>query len=251
MGVHVSTATHFAHGGKQTPLDNLKGAEVNLDHTSNGTGAHYVGRNYLVAYDGEPIHPFILSVKSPSGDLNVRRSVKGDPIVPLEDLTSFERSMLGRWPYDISTRADTEGIADIGDLFPKDRNGNAITTSYDYIVDKIARMQQALADLKGKELSAEYVAIQFRLKDIMESMFKPGVPITPDNIVPNIRWIRYKFYCNYCHDVSGLITSATVPGAAGAVNRDQPWVIRYDAFVYDSDALAHFMSGDIYIPTEQ
>ena len=26
------------------------------------------------------------------------------------------------------------------------------------------------------------------------------------------------------------------------------WVVKYDAYAYDSDALAHFISGDIYIP---
>jgi hypothetical protein len=36
----------------------------------------------------------------------------------------------------------------------------------------------------------------------------------------------------------------------GSVDTDKPWVINYDAFVYDSDTLNHFIQGHVYIPTK-
>lgn len=77
--------------------------------------------------------------------------------------------------------------------------------------------------------------------------------------IPNVRWTRFFFGCDYFHtisgpihaDVAGLQKQFTIRQPVGEkpeTDRNAKWLINYHFGFYDTDALAFFVRGFLRIP---
>jgi hypothetical protein len=246
-----------------------KGSVLGVDlREKNGVRPYLYGDNHLVWQDGEPIDPFVLAVtvNSPNvagnRDATVfQREVYTGKTVEAEktmvEMSPIERIGTCRGPlgFDKVEHIPEWALAGMG---KKQRDmlehpGFPDSLLADRSRDLAMELERALA--MGKQTQAEVDTIA----SLADRMWRFSVPRSTTK-----RWATYSLH--YGHSVSGpmkepeaenpvfaairerLRVSLTTTRGSDRTKANSRWLVGYTTGYMDTDALADFVYGELYIP---
>lgn len=239
------------------------GQQIRIDLLSkNERKPLLLGENHLIWQDGEPIDPFILSVRYDTDDaqnLLFQREVYNND-VGMKDMKPLQRLFTSRAPvgFDSFTNIPTWAKTHLS------KDEQECMSSPDYPWSYLAQRAKSLGAVLKTKFDTEKSIHQLAKEDIIEIVSlaeRMSLVSFPRNTT--VSWLR--FLLHYGHTISGngesgqkeLIMS-TILKEVGlscdiVVNEDRKdtntrWLIKYCLGIMDTDALSNFIFGELYIP---
>jgi hypothetical protein len=213
-------------------IDELRGALIDLKESPK-----FEGRNHVVSEDGEH-----------GRGINLSRRTIG---IPINDMTPVQRRGSGRYPPGGPNLSADAMMLNL-DILSRLDVPFRFTTPLEYTLDRIERLKQDFAKVKGtkQEFEKEGAELEFRLRSLDEGL-RAGMELD----ARPIRWTRYFFDVTYRHFISGEMTGTLgplsakfkpiSPSSAPSVSR---WLIQYRLGFFDTDAMSACISGTLQIP---
>ncbi|WP_225410772.1 ferritin-like domain-containing protein [Stigmatella hybrida] len=236
-------------------LGSSKKLLMNLEE-KNGIRPFLNGNNHLTWRDGEPIDPFILSVLEDSGDglpsLLFQREVFNGKL-SLMEMSPIQRAMSMRGPV---------GFDSVNNL-PKWAVSSAMRQMFNqpdyprsYLSDRANALAACLVQVLREARTQESVDAAVSFAERMYWVSQPKGT--------TLGWSKATLH--YGHTVSGPLSAGQGPntlldnlgqrlglqlGLADGKDRkaaDSRWLAHYTLGPMDTDALSHFISGEIFVP---
>jgi hypothetical protein len=221
----------------------------------NGEKPVLVGDNHLIWKDGEPIDPFVLAVSAEGVEL-FRREIYNEGLT-LREMNPVQRIYTQRWPVGFDSTKNLPTWAKYGLTERQKKAIEAPNFPDSYLDDRC----EVLATLLGQKLAVGGEPSQEHIDGLASTVERMKNVSSPRNTTR--AWLRYLL--NYGHTVSGkqniagggplfdAIESHTglklsIPEAQDRTKPNSRWLIKYTKGLMDTDALADFVFGELYIP---
>lgn len=214
-----------------------------------GANPALVGLNHLIWRDGEPIDPFVLTVDNEIFGGAVGREVYNEDRT-LEQMTAYQRARSQRFPVGFDSSKNTPAWARDKMFGPLRQSLDDPSFPAPYLAQRAKTLGgQVDALLKATPLDQASQTDIDRIVSLAQRMADVSLPRGT-----TVAWL--KFLLHYGHTVSGDMTNTlalpgTTPRPKTAKDRNAPnsrWLIDYTIGLMDTDALAGFFYGTLYIP---
>lgn len=239
--------------------------QIRIDlRDKNGKKPLLLGENHLVWKDGEPIDPFILSIRRDTSDtteestaLEFEREIFNGNDISMIQMTPLERLRSRRGPTGFDSVANIPAWAKRN--FLKDPRKQMVSKDYlEERAEKLCSAMKVKLDTPLHELTAEDVTEIVSFAERMRLVTFP-----PKNTV--FAWLNATLH--YGHTISGslkidqdniickAIEKQTGLACSIVAGKDRQeinsrWLIKYTLGVMDTDALSNFIFGELYVPLE-